>query len=162
MVVVVREFANHGIAFACSAFQALAVEDVDVTALIFDQTDALQRARRHGDGGAARTEHLREELLRDEKHVILDAVLQHEQPAGEPLLDFVQAIAGYELAEDERLGLHAMLNALAQRRQILELRFEIGFVFGGCKVKSRPLPIVHSAGGEIGKAAGFWVSRETM
>jgi len=36
---------------------------------------------------SAGTEHLREELLRDEKHVILDAVLQHEQPVGEPLLD---------------------------------------------------------------------------
>ena len=115
MVVVVREFANHGIAFACSAFQALAVEDVDVTALIFDQTDALQRARRHGDGGAARTEHLREELLRDEKRVILDTVLQHEQPAGEPRLDEVKSSAGSGLCQLDKCDVQVAVQELLQR-----------------------------------------------
>ena len=122
----VGESADHGIALTGGTFKAFAVKDVDVAALVFDQADALERACRHGDGGAARAEHFGEELLRDVKLIVLNSVSQHQEPAGEPLFHLVQAVAGYELAEDQGLGLNAVLNGLAQRLQALKIAFEIG------------------------------------
>jgi hypothetical protein len=40
--------------------------------------------------------------------IFLDAVTQHEKRQGETLLDFVQAVAGHELAQENGLGLNAV------------------------------------------------------
>ena len=116
----VGEFTDHGIALAGGGFKAFTVKDVDVAALVFDEADALERACRHGHGSATRAEHLREKLLRDVKLIVLNAILEHEEPAREPLLHLVEAVAGDELAEDEGLRLNAVLNGLPQRLQALE------------------------------------------
>ncbi len=49
--------------------------------------------RRLGDGGAARAEHLRDEVVRDTELVGTGAVSDHQEQAGEPLLRRVVAVA---------------------------------------------------------------------
>src|SRR6201999_2246006 len=86
----VRELPDHGIALARGAFETITVQDADVAALVLDQPDTLECACRQGDGGAAGAKHLCQKLLCDEEFLSLSAVLEHQYPTSEPLLDFVQ------------------------------------------------------------------------
>jgi hypothetical protein len=85
-----------------------------VTSLVFDQTAALQAAGGERDGGAAGAEHFGQEFLGEEEGWRTDSVFNHEEPAGQALFDFMEAVAGGELAKDQTLNLSGLEHALVE------------------------------------------------
>ena len=73
--------------------------------MIRDQAGPLQRPRDDGDGGAGGAEHHRDEFLRQRELLGPHAVLRHQEPPRQPLLDGVHGVAGGRLHDeaDERL-----------------------------------------------------------
>jgi hypothetical protein len=71
-----------------------------VAAVIANQPDLLQRARDHGHGGPGGAEHHRGKFLRERKLVAGHAIVRHQEPAGEPLLDRVDGIARRGLRDE--------------------------------------------------------------
>ena len=87
------------VAPAGRGLESAPVEHGDVAAAVADQAGALQGTRRLGDADPADTEHQGQEFLRDVEGVGVRAILGHQQPAGEPRLDHVEARAGRRLRE---------------------------------------------------------------
>jgi hypothetical protein len=118
-------FADQFVAFAAGGFEGFAVEDADGAARIFDDLGFLQGAGGLGDAAAVGAEHGGEEVVGEREEARLDAVLRHEEPAGEALFDVVEAIAGGRLR-----NLHAVDDgeAAEDHEQIgkrLQERFEM-------------------------------------
>jgi hypothetical protein len=57
------EIADDGIALARGIFKACAIDDLNVSAAVFDESDALQSSRGEGDARAAGAQHFRQKLL---------------------------------------------------------------------------------------------------
>jgi hypothetical protein len=73
------------------------LKNVKPSATILDSTGFLERTGSNGDACAARTEHTREELVGERERVGMHAILSHENPAIQTLVDFVQAVASGNL-----------------------------------------------------------------
>src|SRR6516162_3197867 len=84
---------DDGVAFAGDLFECQAIDDVDETAAITDETGALQQAGRDRHGGAAHTEHLPEKFLRQRDRIAVDAIMRLQQPAAKPRLQRMERIA---------------------------------------------------------------------
>src|SRR6185437_12427612 len=101
-------------------------DDFNPPAAVLDQAAALQLSGGKGDAGPAGAEHFCKKLLGQFEVVTLKAVPDHQQPASEALFDFVEAMAGRQLAENEALALHTFQNALGKRpgyeEQLLQIR----------------------------------------
>src|ERR1700759_2959599 len=110
-----NEIADDGVALARGLFQTFAIDDLDAATAVPDEAVALEGSRGEGNAGAAGAEHFSEKLLRQLKMIGFEAIPNHQQPASESFFDFVEAVAGGELAEDEALALHALHDALIER-----------------------------------------------
>jgi hypothetical protein len=124
-VQVSEKLAGHRITLAGYVFQAIAMQDPDVAAAIFDQSAALQGPRNDRDRRTPCAEHLAEELLRQGQIRQSKAILDHEQPSRQPFFNFVNAIASRKLTEDESFILHLLQDSPMQHRifpkRLLEL-----------------------------------------
>jgi hypothetical protein len=117
-----NEVADDGITLAGGAFKALAIDNLYATPAVSDKAVPLEGSGGEGDAGAAGAEHLSKKLLRQVEVIGFETVPDHQQPAGESFFYLVEAVAGGELAEDEALALHALHDALTERRvQVEEL-----------------------------------------
>jgi hypothetical protein len=56
--------ADDRIAFAGPGFETMAIDDLNATAMVADETGVLQRAGDNGDGRPSHAEHLRQEFVR--------------------------------------------------------------------------------------------------
>ena len=91
------EVLDHSIALTSGVFQTLAVQDLDRAAQIFNETRAFQGTRGQAHAGTARAQHLSKELVSERKQSGVHAVLAHEKPAREALLNLMQTIARGQL-----------------------------------------------------------------
>src|SRR5437762_7669022 len=109
------------VAFAGGRLEAVAISDRDLAVMVADQSRALQLASSHGHPCAPHSEHRGEELVRHRHDIQLNAVVRHEQPTSESLLDRVQPIAGRSLGAEvhesggEAKHSHAYGRALVER-----------------------------------------------
>src|SRR5688572_15761137 len=69
-----------------------AIDDQNSAALRSDQTVHLETLEGNGHPRSAHTQHARQELMGKRQVVAVDAVVRHQQPAGQTLFDFVTAI----------------------------------------------------------------------
>ena len=75
---------------ARGALETAAIEYGDVPALIFDQAQTLERAGGRGDADATYAKHVRQKFVCDMKRVRVSAILTHQQPACEALLNLME------------------------------------------------------------------------
>src|ERR1700694_1243928 len=85
------------VALTRSVFQMLAVHDSYRSAHVLYAARALENAGSQGDTRASRTQHLRQELVRDREKIRIDAIPAHQEPARQQLLDFMKPIASGDL-----------------------------------------------------------------
>src|SRR5262245_5911083 len=84
---------DHRVAFTRDLFERRAIDDVDETAAVTDESCALQQAGRDRHRGAAHAKHLAEKLLRQRDRVAVDAIVRLQQPAAKPGLERMERIA---------------------------------------------------------------------
>lgn len=133
-VEIAEQSACDGVALTGAVFEGGAVEDVDFAALVVDEAASLEGAGAEGDGRAARTDHLREELLGEAEVRLPEAVGDHEEPAREPFLDIVEAVAGGHLTDQQGLILDMPQHVAAYRLDEEELvveALEVDAIGGG-------------------------------
>ena len=106
-----NEIADDGVALARGVFKPFAVDDLDASTAVSDKAVTLEGSSGEGDAGAAGAEHFSQKLLSQLKVIGFEAIPNHQQPASESFFDFVEAVAGGELAEDEALALYALHDA---------------------------------------------------
>jgi hypothetical protein len=104
------------------------VQQVHVPAVVLDEPVGLQLARDLGDGRAADTEHLGQEVLGEQEPVAADPVAGGEQPARRTLFGAVGLVAGHLLAELDDGGLG---EPAQQGVQVVVLGEEVVQVRGG-------------------------------
>lgn len=105
-----------------------------ISPLIVDETASSEQAGGDGDGGAAGADHLGEELLGEGEPGRLVAVSDHKEPAGEALLDVVEAVAGAYLTDQQDLILEITKDRATkgvERKELLREAPEI-HAEGGC------------------------------
>src|ERR1700682_591162 len=119
---------HNRIAFTRRALKCFAVEDADVTPSILNQAATLQASSCRVHARTLCTEHLREKLLREKRHGATDSVLDHEQPASQPLLQAMKAVASCNLTPYQAANLNGFKNATAKGLACREipLKFRIG------------------------------------
>ena len=110
-----NEIADDGVTLACGIFETFAIDDVYAAPAVLDEAAALQCARCECDAGAARAEHFSEKFLGQFEAIGFKPIADHQQPAGEAFFDFMKAVAGCELAENESLALYTLQDALGER-----------------------------------------------
>jgi hypothetical protein len=84
---------DYGVAFARGHFEFVAVHDVDSGAAVLDGFALLQYSGSEGDTWSVGAEHGGKKIVRERETARADAVVGHEEPAGEALLHFMKAIA---------------------------------------------------------------------
>src|SRR5215470_11698638 len=84
---------HDGVAFTGNLFERRAIEDVDQTATVTDESCALQQAGRDRHRGAAHAEHLPEKLLRQRDGIAVDAIVRLQQPAAKSGFQGMERIA---------------------------------------------------------------------
>src|SRR5207342_341345 len=110
-----RVFSAYGlVTFACSAFKAFAVQNIDLAARIDDELGALQDFSSQGNRRATCAQHLRQELMGQWKAVQGGPVLAEEQPAGQALFNVVYPVAGGGIGNLHQM---ALKKAAAKRAQ---------------------------------------------
>jgi hypothetical protein len=92
-------FVDCGVAFACRVFQSRSVQNRHRASTVVNQPGSLQDAGGNRYAGPARTEHLRQELVRQRDHIRLKPILAHEQPLCQPFSQIVQSIAPRHLRQ---------------------------------------------------------------
>ncbi len=93
------EVLNHPIAFARDFLELFAIHNPDSAARILNQPRVFQYPGSETHRGTTRSEHLAEIFMRERQPRGIYAILAHEQPAGQTLFHFVQAIAGSQLSD---------------------------------------------------------------
>ena len=73
--------ADGCVAFAGEPFEAGAIDEVNVTATVADQTGRLEQPRGDRHCGSPHAEHLAEKLLGQGEGVAVDAIVRLQQPA---------------------------------------------------------------------------------
>jgi hypothetical protein len=116
--------AHDAAAFAGDGLQPGSVEHGDLAAAVADQPGPLERARGGRYARPVRAQLQREDLLGEREVVRPGAIVAQQEPAGAPLVDRVQAVAGGPLRGlcDERLGV-AVQDALERAAAGRVLRF---------------------------------------
>ena len=82
------------VTFTGCGLELAAREDTDLAAGIRDELSALQFAGGNGYRAPLHAEHVGEKLVGEVKMIRVGAVIRHQQPARQPGLDFMEAIAG--------------------------------------------------------------------
>jgi hypothetical protein len=90
---------HHAVAFTTSRFQARAVEHLDHPAPIVNQPSLLQPPGHLRHAGASHTEHLGEEVVREQKVVAAHPIMRQQQPTGAPLRGQVQSVTHDKLPD---------------------------------------------------------------
>src|ERR1700704_2216409 len=85
------------IALARGILQLRSIENRDVATVVVNQASPLQNRGGHRHAGASSAQHLRKELLGERQNVLTNAVLAHQKPSRQPLVDFMEAVAGRNL-----------------------------------------------------------------
>jgi len=116
------------IALAGRIFQLRPVLNFQLTPCIGDQTCFLKNACSYGNARSARAQHVGQKILRKWDKVAPQAVLRHEQPAGQPFIHFVKPIAGRSL---RRLQILLKRKTLEGGRKTGTLAQDGRKVFGG-------------------------------
>src|SRR5258706_3885980 len=117
--------AHDVVALAGAGLEALAVDDRQPAARIGDQTRLLQHAGGHRDARPAHAEHLGHELLREDHVVFTDPVVRHQEPAGQPFIDLVGAVAKHRLRDLVGERLREALGKRSQPAVTLELALQV-------------------------------------
>ena len=86
------EMLDHAVTFACCVFQFFAIQNPDSAAHIFDQSGAFQYACGKGHSWTPATQHLGKKFMRERQYFRIHAVLAHEQPTCQALLQLMQAV----------------------------------------------------------------------
>ena len=108
------------VAFASGIEQTEGVFNLNVPAIVGNQSCFLQRTCSHGHAGAAGPEHVGQKFLSQGNCFRVYAVAAHQQPARQSFVYFVQTITGSHLGALHgkvlhiTLGLFPQLAALAQ------------------------------------------------
>ncbi len=113
--------ADDVVALAGLGFEAWPVDHADAATSVVDQALALQVAGGDGDGGAAGTKHLGEELLSELEQVGLGAVAGGEQPARHAGFDRVKTVAEDGLRHLNHLHVEERVDELGEGSAFEEL-----------------------------------------
>ena len=89
-----------------------------VSALISNQACLLQYSGGDGDAGPTGSQHVSQKLLRQRHKIRADTVLAHQQPAGQPFIDLVKAVARSHLGSLHSQDLHIALQEVCQGRRL--------------------------------------------
>jgi len=126
LIQVSGEVSHNRVAFAGCVFKSRTLEHLNMSAPVGDETFLLQTSRGRGDAGAPDSQHFGKKFLGQIELVVFDSVLDHQQPARQSFLNFVQSVAGGKLAEDESMALHKFQDAPEERTRgehfLLQLR----------------------------------------
>src|SRR5205807_1777889 len=106
--------AHYLVALARGALKPLRVGDSDPPPLVLNQPRPRERAARLGDARAPHAEHDAQELLCQRQRARLRPVLGHEQPARQPPVERVQAVAGRRYRRLDEEGLRVAEQQAAQ------------------------------------------------
>src|SRR6185437_4578586 len=82
------------VTLASCAFQTLSVEDRELAAAVADQFALAQSAGGSSNAGAANTQHVSQEFMREVKFRRMRPIAGHQKPTGEPRLHQMEAGAG--------------------------------------------------------------------
>src|SRR5437016_361387 len=91
------EVLNYVITLARGFLQSFAIEHTDCAARIFNRACALQHSGSYRDARPAAAEHLCQKFVGQRDPLGINSVLAHEKPARQPLVEFMQAVAGRDL-----------------------------------------------------------------
>src|SRR5260221_4916179 len=117
--------AHDVVALAGAGLEPLAVDDRQPAARIRDQTRLLQHAGGHRDARPAHAEHLGHELLREDHVVFTDPVVRHQEPAAQPFIDLVGAVAKHRLRDLVGERLREALGKRSQPAVTLDLALQV-------------------------------------
>ena len=76
----------------------LAIHDPHATAKVLHAASFFESLGGQGHAGAAGAKHLREEFMSQGQGLGIDAILAHQQPAGEALIQLMKAVTSSNLA----------------------------------------------------------------
>src|SRR5205807_148450 len=98
-----RAVAHHPITFAGDGFEAVTVDDGDQAAGHFDVSGLLEQPGCYRYAGAAGAEELGDDIMSDVNAVGTHGIVRDEQPAAQPLLQCMKAVADAALCHlDEK------------------------------------------------------------
>src|SRR5579864_1934489 len=104
------------IAFAGCRCEARAIKYRDLLSAASNQTGAFQLAGSIGDAWPLDTQHFGEQVLTDPQYVLVTTVAHHEQPARQPLLEVVRAVARHRHQDLLEKGLGVSVHETMERR----------------------------------------------
>ena len=93
------------VTFARGRHQTLPINYRDLSPAASNQTGAFQLVGSFGDGWPLDAQHFGEQALRDPQCFIITAVMHHEQPTRQPLLEPVRTVARYRHKDLLKKGL---------------------------------------------------------
>src|SRR5436309_2491931 len=105
---------DEPVALAGGLLQALAVQDTDPAAAVFDEVPALEQPRGLGHAGAPHAEHLRQEFLRQRELIARHAVVRHQEPSRASLSYGMDPVAGGGLPDLGQQGLSVAPDGVSQ------------------------------------------------
>ncbi len=115
---------DNGVALARNPAKLVAIENSDGAAIVLDDLVLLEKASGKADAGAVCAKHGGKKIVGDGQNRRIDAILGHEQPAREALLDSVQTIAGGGLrhlqTENHSSHLQFAMQLRSRRQQLAE------------------------------------------
>src|SRR5712671_2590678 len=88
---------DYFVAFAGGVFQVAPVDNCYRSACVCDEARLLKNSSADGHTRPPGTKHVRKKFLRQWHYLTTNPVLAHEQPARQPLRNFVKTIAGSHL-----------------------------------------------------------------
>jgi hypothetical protein len=118
-------FVDCGVAFACRVFQSRSVQNRHRASTVVNQPGSLQDAGGNRYAWPARTEHLRQELVRQRDQIRLKPILAHEQPLCQPLSQIVQSIAPRHLRNLNTKKLRETVKLALESRTLRETGLQI-------------------------------------
>ena len=90
---------DHAIALAGSFFEGFAIQYLHGTAHILNEPRIFEDAYRQRYAGTSGTEHLGKKFVGKRKQLRIDAILTHQQPARQALLNLMQPVASRKLGD---------------------------------------------------------------
>src|SRR3984957_8684159 len=112
--------ADQLIAFAGCRYEARPIEERDLPPTARNQAGALQLAGGIGDAWPLDPQHFGEQGLTDWQYVIVNAITHHQQPARQPLLEAVRAVARHRHQDLFEKGLGVGVHETVERRHRLD------------------------------------------
>src|SRR5262249_50096268 len=84
---------HNFITFASRILEALTIFNLECATVISNQSSFAESASSDGNAGPPCPKHVGHKFMRQRYYVAANAVLAHQQPASEPFVDVVEAIA---------------------------------------------------------------------